>query len=136
MKTRTVRIFLTREEADRAIGRLIRQAFKGGLREPVLNEVFVSLDELARALTPRRAELLAKIQEFKPESIKELADRIGRDFKNVYNDLQVLASIGLVDLEKEGRATKVSVPDEIVFKWEDEKITPVELAKSFVKATA
>jgi len=136
VKTRTIRIFLTKEEADRAVGRLIRQAFKGGLKEPVLDEIFVSLDELARALTPRRAELLAKIQEVHPESIKELAERIGRDFKNVYNDLQVLASIGLVDLEKDGRTTKVSVPDEIFFKWEDERITPVELAKSFEKATA
>jgi len=113
VKTRTIRIFLTKEEADRAVGRLIRQAFKGGLKEPVLDEIFVSLDELAKALTPRRAELLAKIQEIHPESIKGLAERIGRDFKNVYNDLQVLASIGLVDLEKDGRTTKISVPDEI-----------------------
>jgi len=136
VKTRTVRVFLTKEEADRAVGRIIRQAFKGELKEPILDEVFVSLDELAKALTPKRAELLAKIQEVHPTSIKELAENIGRDFKNVYNDLLVLASVGLVDLEKKGRTTKVSVPDEIVFKWEDERITPVELAKNFVKATA
>ena len=37
------------------------------------------------------------------ESINELALNIGRDVKNVYNDLKVLESLDMVNLAKNGR---------------------------------
>ena len=37
-------------------------------------------------------------------SINELAKKIGRDVKNVHNDLQILHELGFVNLTKEGRS--------------------------------
>lgn len=45
--------------------------------------VFGSLAEMARALTPRRLELLGLIRRHQPESVRELAARAHRDMKNV-----------------------------------------------------
>jgi predicted transcriptional regulator len=44
-------------------------------------------------------------------SINELASRIGRDVKNVYNDLKILESLGLIELVKNGRRM---IPDLLV----------------------
>jgi len=113
-REKVIRIFLTKEEADRAFGELIRKAFNRELREPVVNETFVSIEELVRILTPRRMELLARIQELNPKSIKELAEKTGRDFKNVYNDLKALSAVGLVEFKGEGRNRKPYLPYERV----------------------
>ena len=113
-KRKIIKVFLTKEEADRAFGELIRRAFAKKLEKPVVDETFISIDELVRILTPRRMELLTKIQELKPNSITELAQKIGRDFKNVYNDLKALAVVGLVEFEGEGRNKRPYLPYEKV----------------------
>ena len=113
-REKVIRVFLTKEEADRAFGELIRKAFRKELKKPVVDEAFISIEELVRIFTPRRMELLAKIQEFNPNSIKELAEKAGRDFKNVYNDLRALSAVGLVEFEGEGRNRKPYLPYERV----------------------
>lgn len=62
-------------------------------------------------LTPRRIELMDQISRHRADSINELASRIGRDVKNVYNDLKILERLGFVRLVKEGRSL---VPDLLV----------------------
>jgi DNA-binding transcriptional ArsR family regulator len=54
-------------------------------------------------LTPKRLELLDQMSRHNANSINELASRIGRDVKNVYNDLKVLESFRLIELVKDGR---------------------------------
>ena len=56
------------------------------------------------ALTPRRLELLDYLADEHASSINGLADRVGRDVKNVYGDLRVLESLGFVRLVKEGKS--------------------------------
>ena len=111
-REKIIRIFLTKEEADRAFGKLIRRAFNRELKEPVVNETFVSIEELVKIFTPRRMELLAMIHELNPKSIKELAEKTGRDFKNVYNDLKALSAVGLVEFKEEGKNRKPYIPYE------------------------
>jgi predicted transcriptional regulator len=113
-REKVIRVFLTKEEADRAFGELVRKAFAKELKNPVIDETFISIEELVRIFTPRRMELLAKIQELKPNSITELAQKLERDFKNVYNDLKALATVGLVDFKGEGRNKKPYLPYERV----------------------
>jgi predicted transcriptional regulator len=55
-------------------------------------------------LTPRRLEMLDFLGMGQYSSINELAERIGRDVKNVHNDLQILHELGFVNLTKEGRS--------------------------------
>ncbi len=45
-------------------------------------------------------EVLRAIRRHKPGSIYELAKILGRDLKNVNDDLKLLADLGLVKLEK------------------------------------
>jgi len=56
------------------------------------------------SLTPRRLELLDYLADVYVSSINELADRIGRDVKNVYGDLRILEQLGFVRLVKEGKS--------------------------------
>ena len=55
-------------------------------------------------LTPRRLEMLDFLGMGQYSSINELAEKIGRDVKNVHNDLQILHKLGFVNLTKEGRS--------------------------------
>jgi predicted transcriptional regulator len=62
--------------------------------------VFGSLAEMARALTPRRLELLGFIRRHQPESVRELAALARRDIKNVSEDVRALEQYGLIDVGK------------------------------------
>jgi len=59
--------------------------------------------EVFRALTPRRIELLEHLHANAVPSIKELAAKLRRDYKNTYDDLVALRAWGLVDLRREGK---------------------------------
>jgi predicted transcriptional regulator len=72
--------------------------------------VEISYDELAR-LTPKRIALMDQLSSFRAESINDLARRIGRDVKNVYNDLKILEDLKFVRLNREGRRL---IPDLLV----------------------
>jgi predicted transcriptional regulator len=67
-------------------------------------------------LTPRRLELLDQMSRHNADSINKLASSIGRDVKNVYNDLKILESLGLIALTREGnRMTPDLLVKEITF---------------------
>ena len=59
--------------------------------------------DVFRTLTPRRLELLELLREVHVSSIKDLAARLRRDYKNTYDDLVALAAWGLVALHREGK---------------------------------
>jgi predicted transcriptional regulator len=56
------------------------------------------------SLTPRRVELLDYIADEHASSINELAERVGRDVKNVHGDLRILEGLGFVRLVREGKS--------------------------------
>lgn len=60
-------------------------------------------------LTPRRLELLNHLANISVSSINDLAKKIGRNVKNVYNDLKHLEELGFVRLESEGRNLKPEI---------------------------
>lgn len=71
---------------------------------------FENPSDLRALLTDRRIELLRSVMTEQPDSIRQLADRLGRDVKTVHNDLQVLAEYDIVSFEQAGRAKRPFVP--------------------------
>src|ERR1700733_12115046 len=63
---------------------------------------FPDFETLGRVITGARLELLNAIRLQKPASIQELARFVARDFKNVYQDVKLLAQFGLIDLVETG----------------------------------
>ncbi len=59
---------------------------------------FESLEDLRRALTPKRMDLLVAILRQAPGSVTELAKLAGRDLKNVSEDLTLLRQLRLVPI--------------------------------------
>ena len=71
---------------------------------------FDSIDNMRAILTHKRLSILKAIRQHKPKSVYELARILGRDLKNVNQDLKLLSEIGLVTLEKRETDKKRIVP--------------------------
>ncbi len=71
---------------------------------------FDSIDTMRSVLTNKRLLIIRTIKENKPGSVYELAKILGRDLKNVNQDLKMLAEIGLVTLEKTEADKKRVIP--------------------------
>src|SRR6267142_62758 len=61
---------------------------------------FTSLEAARNLLTPSRVALLRAIRRTRPGSMYELAKIIGRDLKNVQQDLRILERHGLVRMSR------------------------------------
>ncbi|MEY7852049.1 transcriptional regulator [Natrarchaeobius sp. A-rgal3] len=104
-----LRITSDTDEAHRqdALDRLER--WEAGEEVPhVIN--FQNPSDLRTLLTDRRVELLRSIMTERPDSIRQLAERLERDVKTVHDDLQVLADYDVVYFEQAGRAKRPFVP--------------------------
>lgn len=82
-------------------------AYRGYVEEGELDytveELRVLTTKDTALITPKRLELLYALAGFHVESINELARKLRRDVKNVYQDLQVLKKLGFVTLKKRGK---------------------------------
>lgn len=67
---------------------------------------FPDLPALLNALTPKRLELLRDVHKHPAPSVKALAERLGRDYKRVHEDVETLTASGLL-LRENG---KLSAP--------------------------
>jgi predicted transcriptional regulator len=88
------------------------EAFRGGKPPRVEGAelVFASLADMARALTPKRLEVLRLIRRHQPSSVRELAAIAGRDLKNVLADVKALEALGLPEIEGPGGARRRKAP--------------------------
>ncbi len=68
--------------------------------------------EQAALLTPKRLELMYQLAALRVESINDLAQKVKRDVKNVYQDLEVLGKLGFVKLSK--RKGRALIPETLV----------------------
>jgi predicted transcriptional regulator len=71
---------------------------------------FPDFQTLGRIVTGARIELMHAIRVKKPKSIQELAKLVDRDFKNVHQDVKLLAEFGLIELKESG-PRKASKPE-------------------------
>ena len=89
------------------------RAYQEGEDFEYLAEEDLALGETEYTLiTQRRLELLDFLGVEPVSSINELAEKLGRDVKNVYNDLKIMERLGFISLRREGRSL---VPEQIVF---------------------
>lgn len=72
--------------------------------------IAIDPDGLRRLLTPRRLELIRTIMAESPGSISELADLADRSYPVVYDDVELLADIGVVVMQREGRGKRPVIP--------------------------
>jgi len=91
-------------------------SYKGYIEEGTLDyaveEIKDFKPEQAALLTPKRIELLYKLAVLRVESINDLAKKVRRNMKNVYQDLQALSKFGFVRLNRRRRRT--IVPETLV----------------------
>ena len=86
-------------EAAEVVGQI-----EAGKRAHVQGEwlYFSDVREMGKVLTPKRLELLKTIRDRRPESIHAVAALTGRNIKNVAEDLELLASLELVETKESG----------------------------------
>lgn len=80
------------------------KAFSGKIQNNPKNNTIVCSDlKMAeKVFSEPRLEILKTIVAKHPESIKQLAKLLQRDFKNVYNDVIFLSDLGLIELVEHG----------------------------------
>lgn len=75
---------------------------------------FETTDQLIRVFTPRSIDLLQTIAQEEPESMREAARLVGRDIKQVSENLNRLAEYGIIGFVEEGRSKRpIVLYDEI-----------------------
>ncbi len=74
---------------------------------------FTSIEAARNLLTPSRLALLRAVRTKRPGSVYALAKLVGRNLKNVQDDLGILERYGLVRLSRGRRAgkRKVTIPE-------------------------
>jgi len=75
---------------------------------------FDSVADIRQLLTDRRLELMRSIMTAPPDSISDLADRLGRNYSDVHGDVEVLADHNIVYFDTDGRAKRPVIPYERV----------------------
>ena len=84
-------------------------AIARGEHTPKRNEPkvwFPSMKSVAEVLSDNNRALLRTIAEMQPESMKALADAVGREPSNLSRTLKTMAHYGFVELVKENRSIK------------------------------
>jgi predicted transcriptional regulator len=76
---------------------------------------FPNESQLTKVFNERTYTLLRVIRDEAPESIRETARLVGRDKKNVHQELTTLKALGVIRFEEVGRAKKPVFPfDELI----------------------
>ena len=87
-------------EGPEASGQRFSNAWRRAERgeaEPETHLAFASWELLARTLTPKRLALLRHIHRQPATSIAALARTLGREYKRVHEDVELLAAAGLLE---------------------------------------
>jgi len=102
MKKATIRIRRNGDDAITHMGERFVTAWKTGQSAGDTLE-FESPMALFRVLTPKRWELIERLQKLGPSSVRGLARTVERDVKRVHEDVAKLVECGLVARTKEGK---------------------------------
>lgn len=102
------------------MGRRFAQAWNSGRRQQAHVFSFESPAALFRTLSPKRWELLEKLQGIGPVSVRALARALERDVKRVHEDVTVLIDVDLVTRTEAGQ---IEVPYSVIHADFDLKAT-------------
>jgi predicted transcriptional regulator len=99
-KTVEVRIQPTEEIRQEALEKV--EALERGEDVEDMHVLNLSSErELSRLMSEKNLELLHAIAEHEPSSMRELADTLDRDFREVHRNLKELENLEMVEFEEE-----------------------------------
>ncbi len=87
--------------ADRA-AQAMRQLAAGLETKPYFGVSFEQVGQLFGTLTPKRWELIAALRAAGPMTVADLARHLGRNYKNVHTDVQLLMEWMAVERDDDG----------------------------------
>jgi len=96
-------------------------AYRGYVEAGELDYIVEELCEFSpqqlHLLTPKRMEVLYSLASLRVESISDLARKLKRNVKNVYQDLQILKKLGFIEFRKVGKRNLIpeTLVEEITF---------------------
>ena len=94
---------------DDPVEEAMKSLDRGEEPEPSYGLTLGSEDRLKQVLDDRNVELIRTIAREEPESIRELARLVDRDVRQVHDDVTGLETLGLVELNEEGRSKRPTV---------------------------
>jgi predicted transcriptional regulator len=110
MKKVTIRIRRDTNTALREMGERFVRTWKTA-RSAGSTLEFESPAALFRVLSPKRWELIERLQSIGPSSVRGLARELERDVKRVHDDVGELMDCGLVERTEDG---KIQVPYDVI----------------------
>lgn len=105
---------------EQRVEEVLKAIDAGETPDPYFEHVFDDVDDLHRVTRPKNLELLRTIAREEPTSIRDTARLVGRDVRQVHDNLEELEALGLIEFETEGRAKRPTV-------WYDEIAVELEL---------
>lgn len=90
-------------ESLRNFTRAAEAAQAGIALAPHFSVGFEEMGQMLAAFTPKRWELMAELRRAGPSSVRALAQRLGRDYKNVHGDVAALEQWMAVQRLPDGR---------------------------------
>lgn len=99
MKTLRIRIESLEEVREAVLG-----AAESGTAEREAGLSFETYEDMHRVLSPKRLAIVKSMAGQAPMSIREVARRVGRDFRGVHTDVTALLKAGVIDREGRGVA--------------------------------
>jgi len=94
-----------------SLARAARAARTGETSDPVATFTFSSPAQLFSVISPKRWELIERLQKTGPSSIRALARSLERDVKRVHEDVVALADWGIIDRTDDG---KIEIPFDVI----------------------
>lgn len=79
-----------------------REIDRGELGEQPAEVAFQTMDLLLKVLTPNRWRLLRALKVKGPTSIRQLSQKLDRDYRGVHADVSALLDVGLVEKNAAG----------------------------------
>ena len=103
--------FQQAEQHRQAARERLRRAEAGETGETVEQDVrfilnFEAFDDIAQLMRTSNLELIEAIVSDEPASIRQLADVVDRDYREVHRNLTELESLGVVEFENDGSRKK------------------------------
>ena len=78
------------------VRKAIQAAQAGTAFEPVFSVGFQKMGQMLAVFTPKRLDLIVVLRSTGPSSVRALAQRVGRDYKNVHGDVATLQLLAVV----------------------------------------
>lgn len=114
MRTKKI-IIKTREQFFEELRLTMHAVSKGEKVKPKVETSFESLDAVRTILTENRLDIWRAIRDKKPKTITELSKILGRSFRAIHRDLELLEEFDLIKLtKKKGVRGMVQVPTSLV----------------------